>query len=233
MSHTGSDGRVLVITGASSGIGEAAARQAAAAGYRLMLAARRIEKVQALADELGGLATRTDIRQWEDNVALMAATSEAYGCIDAVFANAGGRVKRGWLASSPEEWHDLVLTNVLGPAYTIRAAIPALKGSRGHILLTGSIAGRVPQPGSFYSMTKHSVKAMAEIVRQDLHGTGIRVTLIDPGLVATPMIDDQPADVLAESLTAEDVARAAMFALAQPPHMDVNELAIRPTAQQV
>jgi NADP-dependent 3-hydroxy acid dehydrogenase YdfG len=74
---------------------------------------------------------------------------------------------------------------------------------------------------------------MAEIVRQDLHGTGIRVTLIDPGLVATPMIDDQPAGVLAEALTADDVARAAMFALSQPPHMDVNELAIRPTAQQV
>jgi NADP-dependent 3-hydroxy acid dehydrogenase YdfG len=227
------DSRVLIITGASSGIGAAAARQAAAAGYRVMLAARSIDKIKALADEVGGLATRTDIRQWEDNVALMQATVEAYGRIDAVFANAGGRVKRGWLASSPDEWRDLVMTNVLGPAYTIRAAIPALKESRGHILLTGSIAGRVPQSGSFYSMTKHGVKAMAEIVRQDLHGTGIRVTLIDPGLVATPMIDDHPPGVLAEALTADDVARAAMFALSQPPHMDVNELAIRPTAQQV
>jgi NADP-dependent 3-hydroxy acid dehydrogenase YdfG len=224
---------VLVITGASSGIGAETARQAAAAGYRVVLAARRVEKVQALADEVGGLAVPTDIQRWEDNEALMRAAVNAYGSIDAVFANAGGRVQRGWLASSPEEWRELVLTNVLGPAYTIRAAIPALKESRGHVLITGSIAGRVPQAGSFYSMTKHGVTAMAEIVRQDLHGSGIRVTLIDPGLVATPMIGEMSAEILAAALSPEDVARAAMYALSQPAHVDVSEVAIRPTAQAV
>ena len=104
-----------------------------------------------------------------------------FGRVDVVWANAGFGAKRGWLEETPAHWHDMVLTNVLGAAYTVRAAIPALKESRGHVLLTGSVAGRKVMPGSLYSCTKWAVTAMAEAVRADLNDTGIRTTLISPG----------------------------------------------------
>jgi NADP-dependent 3-hydroxy acid dehydrogenase YdfG len=122
----------------------------------------------------------------------------------------------------------MVLTNVLGAAYTARAAIPALKDSRGHLLLTSSVAGRRALPGSLYSCTKHAVTAMAEALRQDLNDTGIRVTSIEPGMVDTPFFDSKPS---IEALHSEDIANAVMYAVAQPPHVDVNEILIRPTAQ--
>ena len=109
-----------------------------------------------------------------------------------------------------------------------RAAIPALKESRGHLLLTSSVAGRRALPGSLYSCTKHAVTAMAEAIRQDLNDTGVRVTSIEPGLVDTPFFESTPK---IEPLYAEDIARAVLYAVAQPPHVDVNEILIRPTAQ--
>jgi NADP-dependent 3-hydroxy acid dehydrogenase YdfG len=121
----------------------------------------------------------------------------------------------------------MVLTNVLGVAYTIRAALPALEERRGHFVLTSSVAGRRPLKGSLYSATKFAVTSMGEALRQDVDGTGIRVTLIEPGQVDTPFFDN-PGE---GRLEAADVARAVMFAVAQPPHVDVNELLIRPTAQ--
>jgi NADP-dependent 3-hydroxy acid dehydrogenase YdfG len=222
-----SDAPVFVITGASTGIGAATARQAAAAGYRLVLAARSRDKLDALAEETGGLAVTTDVMRWEDNEALIAAAVEAFGGVDAVWANAGFGAKRGWLEETPEHWHDMVVTNVLGAAYTVRAAIPALKESRGHVLLTGSVAGRKVMPGSLYSCTKWAVTAMAEAVRVDLDGTGIRTTLISPGAVDTPFFDN-PSE---GRLEPDDIARAVMYALGQPPHVDVNEVLVRPTAQ--
>jgi NADP-dependent 3-hydroxy acid dehydrogenase YdfG len=122
----------------------------------------------------------------------------------------------------------MVLTNVYGAALTIRACVPALEASRGHLLLTSSVAGRRALPGSFYSCTKHAVTAMGEAARQDLHGSGIRVTLIEPGMTDTPFFDERPSDALLD----EDIARAVIFAISQPPHVDVNEILIRPTAQQ-
>jgi NADP-dependent 3-hydroxy acid dehydrogenase YdfG len=121
----------------------------------------------------------------------------------------------------------MVLTNVYGAALTLRATIPALKESRGHLLLTSSVAGRRPLPGSLYSCTKHAVTAMGEAVRQDLHGSGIRVTLIEPGMTDTPFFDQRPSD----ALLADDIARAVLYAVAQPPHVDLNEILVRPTAQ--
>jgi NADP-dependent 3-hydroxy acid dehydrogenase YdfG len=120
-----------------------------------------------------------------------------------------------------------VLTNVLGCAFTIRATIPPLTQARGHLLLASSVAGRRPLPGSLYSATKHAVTAMAESARQELNDTGVRVTAIEPGMVDTPFFDNP----VSNALQAEDIARAVMFAVQQPPHVDVNEILIRPVAQ--
>jgi NADP-dependent 3-hydroxy acid dehydrogenase YdfG len=224
--------RVLLITGASSGIGAATARQASAEGWRLVLAARSGERLQALAEELGGpdraLAVRCDVTDWDAQQRMAQAALAGFAQIDAVFANAGFGGPRGLLSDTPEHWREMVLTNVYGAALTLRATIPALRESRGHLLLTSSVAGRRVLPGSMYSCTKHAVTAMGEAARQDLHGSGIRVTLIEPGMTDTPFFENRPADALAD----KDIARAVLFALSQPPHVDVNEILVRPTAQQ-
>jgi len=221
------DSPVFLITGASSGIGAATARHAAEAGYRLVLAARSTDKLEALAQEVGGIAVAPDVTRWEDQEALVASVLDTFGRIDATFANAGFGARRGFENETPEFWREMVLTNVLGVAYTIRATLPAMRDRAGHYLLTSSVAGRRAMRGSLYSATKHAVTAMGEALRQELNGTGVRVTLVEPGMVDTPFFDNRPTDALA----AEDIARAVMYALAQPPHVDVNEILIRPTAQ--
>ncbi len=223
---------VFLITGASTGIGAASARHAAREGYRLVLAARSRERLQELAAELGGperaLAVVCDVTEWEDQQRMVGAALDAFGRIDVAFANAGFGGARGFLSDTPEHWREMILTNVYGAALTLRATIPALKESSGHILLTSSVAGRRVLPGSLYSCTKHAVTAMGEAARQDLHGTGIRVTLIEPGMTDTPFFENRPTD----SLEAEDIARAVVYAVSQPAHVNINELLIRPTAQQ-
>jgi len=225
------DDPVFLITGASSGIGAATARQASAAGHRLVLAARSTDKLEALAAELGGddraIAVTCDVTDFAQQEAMVQAAHDAFGRVDVVFANAGFGAARGFLEESPEQWRDMVLTNVLGCAYTIRAALPALKESVGHLLLTSSVAGRRALPGSLYSATKHAVTAMAESARQELNDSGVRVTAIEPGMVDTPFFDDRPSN----ALEPDDIARAIMFAVSQPPHVDVNEILIRPTSQ--
>ncbi|HSO97538.1 MAG TPA: SDR family oxidoreductase [Solirubrobacteraceae bacterium] len=225
------DDPVFLITGASSGIGAATARAAAEAGYRLVLAARSTDKLEALAAELGGadhaLALRCDVTEYADQTAMVAAALEHFGRLDVVFANAGFGAPRGFTESTPEHWRSMVLTNVYGAALTIRACLPALTASRGHLLLTGSVAGRRALPGSLYSATKWAVTAMGEAARQELNGTGVRVTLIEPGMVDTPFFDNPVRD----ALEPDDIARAVLYAVSQPPHVDVNEILIRPTAQ--
>ena len=223
--------KVFLITGASTGIGAATARVAAEAGYRVVLAARSQDKLEELAADLGGddraLAVPTDVTEWDEQERLVRTAVERFGGLDVVFANAGFGAKRGFLEETPEFWRSMVLTNVLGVAYTIRAALPALQERRGHFVLTSSVAGRRPLKGSLYSATKFAVTSMGEALRQDVDGTGIRVTLIEPGQVDTPFFDN-PGE---GRLQADDVARAVMYALEQPPHVDVNEMLIRPTAQ--
>jgi NADP-dependent 3-hydroxy acid dehydrogenase YdfG len=223
--------KVFLITGASTGIGAQTARHAAQAGYRLVLAARSLDRLEALADELGGeqraLAVRCDVTEWDDQQAMVAAALERFGRLDVAFANAGFGASRGFLGDTPEHWRAMVLTNVLGAAYTVRATLPALKETTGHILLTGSVAGRRAIPGSLYSATKWAISGMGESLRQDVDGTGIRVTLVEPGQVNTPFFDN-PGE---GRLEPDDIARAVMFAVAQPAHVDVNEILIRPTAQ--
>jgi NADP-dependent 3-hydroxy acid dehydrogenase YdfG len=221
---------VFLITGASSGIGAATARLAARDGYRVVLAARSEDKIAALAKELGedrALPVRCDITEWEDQQRMVAAALEAFGQLDVVFANAGFGAPRGFLESSVEHWRAMVLTNVYGAALTVRATLPSVRETRGHVLLTGSVAGRRALPGSLYSATKWAVTAMGEGLRQEVDGTGIRVTLIEPGMVDTPFFENRPQN----ALEPDDVARAVMFAVAQPRHVDVNEILIRPTAQ--
>ena len=222
---------VFLITGASSGIGAATARAAAQAGHRLVLAARSTDKLGELADELGGperaLAVACDVTEWDDQQAVVAQALERFGRLDVAFANAGFGAKRGFQSETVDHWRSMVLTNVYGAALTLRAALPALKETIGHLLLTGSVAGHRVPPGSMYSATKWAVGAMAESLRQELNGTGVRVTLVSPGQTETAFFEDQ----VEWRLRADDVARAVMWAVSQPPHVDVNEILIRPTAQ--
>jgi NADP-dependent 3-hydroxy acid dehydrogenase YdfG len=224
------DDRVLLITGASTGIGAATARHAVEAGWRVVLSARSADKLEALAGELGAeraLAVPADVTVFEQQEALVAAALERFGRLDVAFANAGFGAERSFLGDTPEHWREMVLTNVLGVAYTIRATLPALRERAGHFVITSSVAGRRALPGSLYSATKHAVTAMGEALRQEVNGTGMRVTLIEPGGVDTPFFDNR-AD---GRLEADDVARAVLYAISQPPHVDVNEILVRPTAQ--
>ena len=227
------DARVLLITGASSGIGAATARQAAEAGWRLVLGARSEDKLRELARDLGddrALAVRCDVTSWDDQQAIVAAALERFGALDAVFANAGFGAKRGFLEETPEHWRAMVDTNVYGVALSIRAALPHFReASAGHMLITSSLAGRRVLPGSLYSATKWAVCAIGEALRQEVADTPIKVTLIEPGMVDTPFFE-QPVQ---NALQAEDIARAVMYALAQPPHVDVNEILVRPVNQPV
>jgi len=232
------DDPVLLITGASSGIGAQTARRAAEEGYRVALGARREEKLAALAAELGGpdraIAVRCDVAEWDDNERLAAKALEAFGRIDAVFANAGIGAARGFLEESPEHWRSMVLTNVLGVALTIRATLPhLLERSSGHYVITSSVAGRRALPGSMYSATKWAATAIGEALRQELRSmrenSGIRVTVIEPGMVDTPFFENRPGPD--NALHDDDIARAVLYALSQPEHVDVNEMLIRPSAQ--
>jgi NADP-dependent 3-hydroxy acid dehydrogenase YdfG len=224
---------VLAITGASTGIGAATARRAVEAGWQVALGARSEDKLEALADELGGdshaIAQRCDVTDWDDQQAFVQATLDRFGGLDAVFANAGFGAKRGFLEETPEFWKSMIDTNVYGCALTIRAALPHFRDrGEGHFLLTSSVAGRVNLPGSLYSATKHAVTAMGHSLRAEVGDSGIRVTLIEPGAVDTPFFDNAPSS----ALQADDVARAVVFALTQPPSVEVNEILLRPVRQR-
>lgn len=221
---------VLLITGASSGIGAATARLAAEAGYRVALAARSEQKLAQLVSDLGGsaraLAIRCDVKKYGDQEAMVQQVLDHFGQLDAVYANAGiPGSEGGFSGADPEVWREMLLTNVYGVGLTLRCSLEALKASRGHLLLTGSAAGRFVIPGSMYSASKWAITGMGLSVREELRGTGVRVTLIEPGMVDTPLFDKPPA----YALQPEDIGRAVVYALSQPAHVDVNEMLIRPT----
>ncbi|MBF59578.1 SDR family oxidoreductase [Halomonas sp. FeN2] len=221
--------RVLLITGASSGIGAATARAAAREGYKLVLAARSSDKLTALAQELGPenvLTCGLDVTNMEQQQAMVEQALETFGRLDGIFANAGrGGSPGGFSEADHEAWREMILTNIYGVGLTIQACLPALKRSKGHVLLTGSAAGRTTIPGSMYSATKWAVTGIGYNLREELRGTGMRVTLIEPGMVDTPFFDEPPAHALED----RDIANAVVYALAQPAHVDVNEILIRPT----
>jgi len=230
MANSPTENSVMLITGASSGIGAATARAAAKEGYRLVLAARSADKLQALKAELGGdgevLIVECDVQKGDDQKAMVAEALKKFGRLDSVFANAGrGGEPGGFSEADPDVWKDMILTNIYGVGLTIQHCLPALRESKGHLLLTGSAAGRVTIPGSMYSATKWAVSAIGYGVREELRGSGVRVTLIEPGMIDTPFFDKPPA----HALMPDDIARAVIYAVSQPSHVDVNEILVRPT----
>lgn len=227
------DDPVLLITGASSGIGAATARHAAAAGWRLVLAARSRDKLEALAEELGegrAAAVTCDVTSMDDQQAAVGAALERFGRLDAFFANAGFGGPRGFLEDDVEHMRSMVETNVLGCVLSIRAALEHFYDrNAGHVILTGSVAGRHALPGSLYSATKWAVTGMGESLRAEVAQTPIKATVIEPGMVDTPFFDNRPEG----ALEPDDIARAVLYVLSQPPHVDVNELLVRPVNQPI
>ena len=227
-----STGKIMLITGASTGIGAATARMAVDAGYRVALAARSLNKLEKLVRELGGkdkaVAIRCDVTSWDEQQAMVDKTLAAFGRIDVAFANAGvGATASGTEHGDVDNWRDMILTNLYGVALTAKACIPQIKMNRGHLLITGSRAGRVTLKGSIYGATKWAVTGYGNNLREELAGTGARVTLIEPGMVDTPFFDTPKP----KAMKAEDIARAVMYAVSQPDHVDVSELLVIPVSK--
>ncbi len=229
------DRKVMIITGASTGIGAATARRAVDAGWNVVLGARSADKLSGLEAELGrerALAVACDVAVWDEQRNMVAKTLERFGRLDAAFANAGFSKGSTFYGGEdrPEEWKEMVLTNVYGAAATARLVLPELVKRKGHFLLTGSVVGRTTSIRNLYSATKWAVTGMAQAIRNEMAGTGVRVTLVEPGVVDTPFWEHLTKPCTAE-LEPDDIARAVIFALSQPPHVDVNELLIRPVGQ--
>lgn len=223
--------RVMLITGASSGIGEAVAKLAVGRGFRLALLARSEDKLQRLKADLTGdvLAVTADVSSADHLKTAIAAVNEHFGRIDVVFANAGiGGSPGGFSGADPASWERMLMTNVYGLALTLQLTTEALKASKGHAVITSSVAGRRSIPGSMYSATKWAATGIGHGYRKEVGKHGIRVTLIEPGMVDTPFFDEPKPDMLKP----EDVARAVLYAVEQPAHMEVHELLVVPTAQQ-
>lgn len=219
--------RTLLITGASSGIGAATAKAAANAGWNVAVLARSTEKLEALAAEIGdnALPITCDVMKLDEVRQALEKTAERFGGIDAVFANAGkGANKPGVENGDPEEWHDMIHVNILAVLYAAHAAIPYLKQTRGHFIVTGSKAGRDTFKGSVYSATKHFVHGFGENLAEEMRDWGGRATVIAPGMVNTPFFDDPKPT----KIQPEDVANAVMFALSQPETAAVREIYMMP-----
>jgi len=232
---TSDNGKVFLITGASTGIGRSTAIQAVEAGWRVVVAARSAEKLAALVDELGAeraMAVACDVSDWNQQERMVQQTLDRFGRIDAVFANAGFSNGSSFIEGEhkPDEWRDMVMTNVFGAAATARLTLPELIKTKGHFLVCGSVVGRITSVSNLYSATKWAVTGMAQAIRNEVAKKGVRVTLVEPGVVDTPFwnqlqLPDAPA------LLPDDIARSVMFAVSQPAHVDVNEILIRPTGQ--
>jgi serine 3-dehydrogenase len=226
---------VMLITGASTGIGAATARRAVEAGWNVVLAARSAERLASLASALGterALAVPCDVADWDGQRNMVEKTLERFGRLDAAFANAGFSKGSSFYGGEdrPEEWREMVLTNIYGAAATARLTLPELVKRKGHFLLTGSVVGRTTSIRNLYSATKWALTGMAQAIRNEMAGTGVRVTLVEPGVVDTPFWEHlkKPCEA---GLQSDDIARAVMYAVSQPPHVDVNELLIRPVGQ--
>ncbi|GAA4218224.1 NADP-dependent 3-hydroxy acid dehydrogenase YdfG [Sagittula marina] len=220
--------KTLFITGASSGIGAATARTAVESGWNVGLFARSEDKLGALVEELGdqALALPGDATSLNEQRAAIGTLVERYGKLDAAFANAGmGLSAAGTEKGDPDEWETLVKLNVLGLLWTVKAAMPQLKANTGHMLLTGSAAGRTHIKGSVYGASKWFVHGYGGNLAQEMREWGGRCTVIAPGMVDTPFFDEAKPD----KLKPEDIARAAVYALEQPAHACVQEMFVMPT----
>ncbi|UKY47699.1 SDR family oxidoreductase [Streptomyces inhibens] len=228
---------VTLITGGGSGIGAAAARQLLDQGHRVTITGRNDDRLRRFAEELGkpaGLLTVAGDAADHDTVqAAVDATVKEFGRLDTVVANAGFATHDTLADGDPAGWREMVLTNVLGPALLIRAALPALKETRGRIVLVGSVAGFVHTPGNIYGATKWAVTGLAENTRRMVTADGIGVTLIAPGRVETPFWEGMGGLPEGNLLTADQVAESLVWAIRQPSGVDVNNVIIRPIGQPV
>ncbi|RDS84080.1 SDR family oxidoreductase [Dyella psychrodurans] len=222
------------ITGGTSGIGEATARLAVAEGHRVYVTGRNAERLRNFLESFDDHSRDrvagdvVDAGSWEQTERAVEACQDRFGELNVAFANAGFS-SRGDLASGdPESWREMVMTNVLGPVLLIKAALPALMECRGHFLFTGSTAARKVYPGNLYTATKWAVTGLAESLRQQVVGTGVRVSVISPGHVDTPLWAAKETHMMPP----EDVARAVMWMLAQPEHLDMSELIMRALGQE-
>jgi NADP-dependent 3-hydroxy acid dehydrogenase YdfG len=236
---------VAIVTGASSGIGEATARALAAEGYKVAVAARRKDRIDALAEEIGGISVETDVSDPEAARALVETAKSELGSVDVLVNNAGVMLLGPILGADIEHWQRMVNVNVLGLLYCTHAALPIMQeqGS-GHVVNVSSVAGRVARMGSgVYNATKWGVGAFSESLRQEALNYGVRVTIVEPGYVDTelqghnehPMVVERMAkdkEHIGKVLEADDIARAIVYAVKQPDHVSINEVLVRPTRQQ-
>lgn len=237
--------KVVVITGASSGLGEAAARLLAREGARLMLGARRLDRLHALAKEIGlneKAVQKTDVTDRAQVKALVDGAVALYGRIDVMINNAGLMPLSLLEKLKIEEWDRMIDTNIKGVLYGIAAALPHMIAQKsGHIINVASVAGHKVRPGStVYSATKHAVRVISEGLRQEVKPYNIRTTIISPGAVATELpntiTDPEVAAAVRKTyeaaIDASSFARAVAYAIAEPEDVDINEILFRPTAQE-
>ncbi|WEK48840.1 MAG: SDR family oxidoreductase [Candidatus Kaistia colombiensis] len=236
-------GKVMIVTGASSGIGRAAARRFAAEGAKLVLVARSADKLEALAKELGGdtIAVPADLTQAADVEAMVAKAEAHFGRIDILFANAGSYVTGDVATGDPDEWDRVIGVNVNGVFRTVRAVLPGMIARRsGDIVVTSSISGHQAihwEP--VYSATKHAVQSFVHGVRRQLGPHHVRIGALSPGIVLNELwgITD-PAEIerraeAHEGLRSEDIADALVFMVTRPPNATIRDLVILPQNQDI
>jgi NADP-dependent 3-hydroxy acid dehydrogenase YdfG len=238
--------KVVVITGASSGLGEATSRLLSRMGASVVLGARRVDRLRSLADELTGsggkaLAVTTDVTYPDQVKKLVDAAVQTYGHIDVMINNAGLSPQSPLERLKIDEWNRMIDVNIKGVLYGIAAALPYMKQQKaGHIINVSSVAGHKVGPGfTVYAATKHAVRALSEGLRQEVKPYNIRTTVISPGAVATELPNTTTEPDIAEkvrksyeiAIPAESFARAVAFAISQPEEVDVNEILFRPTRQ--
>ncbi len=241
------EGKAVVITGASSGLGEATARLLSAQGARVVLGARRFDRIQALANELssrGGkaIAMKTDVTQYDQVKRLVDEAVQTFGRIDVMINNAGLMPNSPLDRLKIEEWDRMIDVNIKGVLYGIAAALPHMKKQRaGHIINVSSVAGHKVRPGNaVYAATKHAVRILSEGLRMEVKPYNIRTTIVSPGAVATelpntitePDVAESVRKIYENAIPAESFARVVAFAISQPEEMDVNEILFRPTRQE-
>ena len=238
------EGKVVLVTGASSGIGQATALALSKAGARVAVGARRADRLKVLAEDAPGeiLALDLDVTDQQSVQDAVTATVEHFGSLDALVNNAGIMLTNPILGADTTEWKRMVDTNLLGSMYAVHAALPHLLESKGDVVQISSTSGRTASAASgVYSATKFGINAFSDSLRQEVTALGVRVVVIEPGFVSTELashITNPAIQELAKSmadsirtLQPDDIARAVVYALTQPHYVAVNEILIRPTDQ--
>lgn len=244
----GISGKTVIITGGSSGIGEATALRLADAGAAVVLGARRTERIAALAKEIesrGGKASAlaTDVTRRDDLEALVKHAIERFGKVDVLVNNAGVMPISRLDVLDVDGWDRMIDTNIKGVLYAIAAVLPPMKAQKsGHIITISSVAGHKINGGSaVYAATKHAVRVISEAMRQEVTADGIRATLVSPGATQSELFEKMTDPASRErmknaagiALPADSVARAIAYAIAEPEDVDINEIVIRPQAQEM